>query len=94
MEYHDRYLGLPTFAKRYKKDLFAFIKDKVWNKVRGWNNSAFSGASKEILAKAVVQAIHSYAMACFKLLKSLIHDMHPIIANFWCGSKNGKSKMH
>ncbi|KAL5539361.1 hypothetical protein UlMin_024609 [Ulmus minor] len=89
---HERYLGFPTFAKRCKKDLFAFIKDRVWKKVRGWNNSIFSGAGKEILVKAVIQAIPSHAMACFKLPKSLIQDHHYLIANFWWGSNNGKTK--
>ncbi|KAL5573838.1 hypothetical protein UlMin_023435 [Ulmus minor] len=91
---HEKYLGLPTFTGRSKKDLFAFIKDRVWKKVRGWNNSIFLGAGKEILTKAVIQALPSHAMACFKLPKSMIRDLHRFIANFWWGSNNGKSKLH
>ncbi|KAL5572866.1 hypothetical protein UlMin_022463 [Ulmus minor] len=36
---HERYLGLPTFADRCKKDLFLFIKNRVWDKLGGWNRT-------------------------------------------------------
>ncbi|KAL5555861.1 hypothetical protein UlMin_038097 [Ulmus minor] len=91
---HEKYLGLPTFANRCKKDLFLFIKNRVWDKLGGWNGTGFSAAGKEILLKAVVQAIPTHAMACFKLSKQLVRDLHRLIANFWWGSKRGKSKMH
>ncbi|KAL5548785.1 hypothetical protein UlMin_004016 [Ulmus minor] len=31
----EKYLGLPTFADRCKKDLFLFIKNRVWDKLGG-----------------------------------------------------------
>ncbi|KAL5567856.1 hypothetical protein UlMin_024431 [Ulmus minor] len=33
-------------------------------------------------------------MACFKLSKQLVRDLHKLITDFWWGSKRGKSKMH
>ena len=51
---HEKYLGLPTFADCCKKDLFLFIKNRVWDKLGGWNGTGFSAAGKEILLKAVV----------------------------------------
>ncbi|KAL5556823.1 hypothetical protein UlMin_039059 [Ulmus minor] len=91
---HEKYLGLPTFADRCKKDIFLFIKNRVWDKLGGWNGTGFSAAGKEILLKAVVQAIPTHAMACFKLSKQLVSDLHRLIADYWWGSKRGKSKMH
>ncbi|KAL5581022.1 hypothetical protein UlMin_013464 [Ulmus minor] len=77
-----------------KRDLFRFIKNRVWDKLKGWNMSVFSVAGKEVLLKAVVQTIPTYAISCFKLPKTLIKDLHRLIADFWWGSKTGKSKMH
>ncbi|KAL5542393.1 hypothetical protein UlMin_010103 [Ulmus minor] len=91
---HEKYLGLPTFADQCKKDLFLFIKNRVWDKLGGWNGTGFSAAGKEILLKAVVQAIPTHAMACFKLSQQLVSDLHKLIADYWWGSKKGKSKMH
>ncbi|KAL5546351.1 hypothetical protein UlMin_006038 [Ulmus minor] len=76
------------------RDLFSFIKSRVWNKVKGWNSSLFSQAGKEILIKAVLQAIPSYAMSCFKMPKTLIKDIHRLISRFWWGSNAGQKKIH
>lgn len=86
VEYHEIYLGLPTFGNKCKKDLFSFIKDRVWSKVKGSYNSSFSLAGYEVLIKAVVQAIPSHAMSVFKLPKKLVRDLHRLIARFWWGS--------
>ncbi|KAL5551246.1 hypothetical protein UlMin_001422 [Ulmus minor] len=77
-----------------KRDLFNFIKSRVWNKVKCWNSSLFSQAGKEILIKAILQAIPSYAMSCFKLPKSLIKDIHRLISQFWWGSSTSHRKLH
>ncbi|KAL5560287.1 hypothetical protein UlMin_036498 [Ulmus minor] len=79
---HEKYLGFPTFAGRCKEYIFLFIKNRVWNKLGGWNGTGFSAAGKEILLNVVVQAIPIYAMACFKLSKQLINDLHRLIAYF------------
>ncbi|KAL5547760.1 hypothetical protein UlMin_002991 [Ulmus minor] len=94
VECHDKYFGLPIFAGRCKRDLFNFIKSRVWNKVKGWNSSLFSQAGKEILIKVVLQAILSYAMSCFKLPKKLIKDIHRLISLFWWGSNTGHKKIY
>ena len=85
------FLFLPVGAKRISF-LFYFIKNRVWDQVGGWNGSGFSASGKEVLLKAVVQAIPSHVMACFKLLKKLIRDLHKLIADFWWGSKGGKAR--
>lgn len=52
-----------------------------------------SKAGKEILIKAVAQAIPTYTMSCFKLLDSLCEDLTSMIRNFWWGQKNDKKKI-
>ncbi|KAL5571164.1 hypothetical protein UlMin_020761 [Ulmus minor] len=91
---HDKYLGLPTFAGKYKRDLFGFIKSRVWNKLKGWNSSIFSQAGRDTLIKAVPQAIPSYDMSCFKMHKKLIKDIHRLISYFWWGSNAYHKKIH
>ena len=94
VECHKKYLGIPTFVGRCKKDLFAFVKNKVWNKLNCWNGSIFSMIGKKVLLKAIVQAVPTYVISCFKLSKKLIEDLHRLIVDFWRGSKGGKSKMN
>jgi hypothetical protein len=49
---------------------------------------------KEILLKAVAQAIPSYAMSVFKLPKGICKAIAAAIARFWWGEKEGKKAMH
>ncbi|KAK3211287.1 hypothetical protein Dsin_015993 [Dipteronia sinensis] len=63
----DKYLGLPSMVGRNKRLLFNDIKDRVWKKFRGWNDSMFSFGGKEVLIKAVAQAVPTYAMSIYKI---------------------------
>ena len=65
---HERYLGLPNFASLSKNELFADIKDRMWNKIKGWCHKLFSISGKEVLLKAIIQAILTYSMSLFHLL--------------------------
>ncbi|KAK4393443.1 putative mitochondrial protein [Sesamum angolense] len=80
---HEVYLGLPALAYRSKKALFAALKDRIWKRVQGWQEKSLSQAGKTILIQAVVQAIPSYAMSCFKLPKYLLQEFQALAANFF-----------
>ena len=80
---HERYLGLPSLVGRNKQSTFKSIKEKLGKKLAGWKEKMLSKAGKEILIKAVVQAIPSYTMSCFKLPDSLSEDLMSLIRNFW-----------
>jgi hypothetical protein len=71
-----KYLGLPSYVGKSKTKTFEFLKEKIWRRIQGWKEKLLSRAGKEILIKAVAQAIPVYAMACFDLTKSLCDDIN------------------
>lgn len=50
----EKYLGMPAVVGRSKKEVFAFLKDRVWSRIQSWNDRDFSMAGREILIKAVL----------------------------------------
>ena len=90
----EQYLGLPSLVGRRKKEGFNFIKEKVWRKLQGWEGKLLSQAGREVLIKAVIQAIPTYAMGCFKLPLSLCHEIETMIKKFWWGQRGDKRKIH
>lgn len=87
----NRYLGLPVVFGRSKKVIFSFVKDRVWKKLKGWKEKCLSKAGKEVLIKAVAQAIPNYVMSCFKIPEGCCKEIEAMLANFWWG---GGQKMH
>jgi hypothetical protein len=49
---------------------------------------------KEILIKAVAQAIPTYAMSCFNLTKSFHEDLSSIVIWYWWGQQDKTNKIH
>lgn len=47
------YLGMPIWFGRKKKAIFRYVKDKVWQRIQGWNKCFLSRVWKEILLKTV-----------------------------------------
>ena len=70
-----KYLGLPTFIRRRKKEVFDFVKDRVWHRLQGWRNKNLSRAGKEILLKTLAQAIPNYVMKVFLLPLNLCSEL-------------------
>lgn len=65
----------PSFIGRYKRKAFQTIKERVGKKLQLWKTRFFSSAGREVLIKAVVQAIPTYTMSVFRLPSSLIHHL-------------------
>ena len=80
---HEKYLGLPSMIERRTKSFFNEIKLRVLRKISSWHHKFFSCGGKEILIKAVAQAIPTYAMSVFKLSLGFCDDMQRAIAKFW-----------
>lgn len=63
-------------------------------KLKGWKEKLLSQAGCEILIKAVLLAIPTYTMSCFKLPKGLIKDFEILIKKFWWGYRGDQKKIH
>lgn len=87
---HDKYLGMPAMVGRSKREIFSYLRDKVWKRIQGWGERTLSGAGKEILIKAVLQAIPTYIMSCFLLPSYLIKSIEAAIRSFWWGDGTKK----
>ena len=88
----DRYLGMPKDVGQSKMGTFRYLRDRVWEKVKGWMEKLLSTAGKEVLIKSVAQAIPVFSMSCFRLPRSLCKNVTSLIRQFWWGSKHGKRK--
>jgi hypothetical protein len=60
---------------RSRYNSFRSIKDRVWNRLSDWKVKFLSQAGKEILIKAVVQAIPTYCMSVFLLPNTLCKEL-------------------
>ncbi|CAN1261991.1 Putative ribonuclease H protein At1g65750 [Linum perenne] len=83
-----RYLGLPSMVGRRKKEVFAYIKNAIWNRMQGWKDRFISQGGKEVLIKAVLQAIPTYSMNAFLLPKTMAEEIERMMNSFWWGTKD------
>jgi len=90
----ESYLGLPCFVGRSRNQAFQFIKEKIWKKLNNWKNVFLSQAGREVLLKAVIQAIPSYCMSIFQLPISLCKDLNSLMQDFWWRHLSKSSRIH
>jgi len=57
---NERYLGLLVHVGRSRSSVFAYLKDRIWKRIQGWKEKLLSRAGKEVLIKAVAQAIPAF----------------------------------
>ncbi|XP_024004414.1 uncharacterized protein LOC112081865 [Eutrema salsugineum] len=88
------YLGLPEKLHGSKAQVFAFVRDRLQNRVNSWSSKLLSKGGKEILIKSQAQAIPTYVMSCFLLPKAICSKLRSAIANFWWSSKEESRGIH
>lgn len=80
---YEKYSGLPAMVGKSKYNTFTGIKRESMDKVYSWKNNFISKAGKEILRKAVLQAVRTYIMSVFKLSKKLSEEIFALMAKLW-----------
>lgn len=88
----SRYLGLPSLIGKSKKVVFNYLKDKIWTRIKGWNNKLLSKAGKAILIRNVAQTIPAYTMSCFMIPKTLCQEIERIMNAFWWNSNSSNNE--
>lgn len=91
---HDMYLGMPTLVGQNKTACFSYIRNRLWKQLLGWKGKLLSAAKKEVLVKAVAQAIPNYKMSYFLIPKHFCDDLNKLIASFWWNGDKGERKLH
>lgn len=86
-----KYLGLLTDWGRSKTSALVWIKERIEIKIAGWKECLLNQAGKEVLIKAVLQAIPTFAMSMVRFPKNFCAKLCSSVARFWWRS-NGKSR--
>lgn len=87
-------MGLPMAQVRLTEDRFDHIATSIRKLVNGWAPKLMNSATREVLIKAICQAIPTYSMSYFKLSKKTCKKIVNIIARYWWGGDENKQKMH
>jgi hypothetical protein len=67
----DKYLGLPPNIGVDRTDCFLHLIERVISILNGWKEKFLPFGGKEVLMKAIAQALPAYAMSLFKLPKQV-----------------------
>ena len=94
VEKFESYLGLPMLIGRSKYQVFSFLKERVWKKIRGWKGKLLSKAGKEVLIKAMAQSIPTYMMGVFQLPVKLCDELNMMCVRFWWGQCGDDKNIH
>lgn len=77
------YLGLPESFEGSKVSIMSFLKERIVQKIDGWQNKFLSARGKEVLLKVVALALSTYTMTCFLLPKTICKQVVSLLSNFW-----------
>jgi hypothetical protein len=75
------------------KDKFKSLQMSLAKKLVEYDDNYLTQAAKEILIKAVAQALPVYIMGVFKIPYGLCDELTQMIKDFWWGKEDGKRKM-
>lgn len=71
--------------REIKKGCLNFLKERKQDKIQGWRNRLLNNVEKEVLIKAVITSIPTYAMNDFGLTSIWCAEINAMISTFWWG---------
>lgn len=74
--------------------ILQYLKEKLKQKISGWQNKFLSPGGKEMLLKAVALALPTYTMVCFRLPKTTCKQIASELANFWWKTNKDSRRIH
>ncbi|XVF87253.1 hypothetical protein PTKIN_Ptkin18bG0104000 [Pterospermum kingtungense] len=83
---------MPSLVGKNRSHVFNFLKDRMWKRLQSWCTKPISKGGREILVKAVAQAILIYCMNVFLIPVSLAEEIQRMINFFWWGTKGNGGK--
>lgn len=85
------YLGNSLIMGKNKPKDFFKLKDRVRDRLDGWNKQLLSKVGKVTLLKSVVQAIPIYSMETFKIPRGIYDELDALVRKFWWKTKPNSS---
>jgi hypothetical protein len=92
--FEEKYLGLPVPEGRMKNGKLHPFKENFVKRASDYSEKYMSSGAKEVLVKAILQALPTYAMGVFRFPDSIVDDFNQIIRNFWWGDEHNRRRMH
>jgi len=89
----DIYLGLLCLVGESRVQAFNSIKDRIWRKLQDWKVKFLSQAGKEILLKAMIQAIPTYNISVLQLPITQCREINSMMQHFLWGHMSKKLKI-
>lgn len=80
---NTKYLGVPLFLSENRSKDLAHIKERMENRLSGWESKNLSSARRATLIKSIAQAIPTYVMSTIQCPKSLCDKMDAAVRRFW-----------
>lgn len=88
------YLGLPESFGGSKVSILNYLKERLSERVQGWQTRFLSSAGKEVVLKAVALALPTYTMSCFLLPKTVCRKILSIMSDFWWRNNKDSKGIH
>lgn len=84
--------GSSEYSRVKKTAIFGFIKEKMLDRIKGWDKKMLSKGGKEILLKTIAQVLPNYAMPVFLLPQEVCSNLESAMCRFWWKTSSSKER--